>query len=175
MLIRKSRTRDETTSKRKSLDEVRSDAIFQNLVRLLESDPTFKDGLTRLDQNPEQMFFKIGDAAKIIGVKTYILRYWEGEFKKYLRPLKTRSQQRIYRKKDVLYAFLIKNLVYKRGYTVDGARKKLGDLIVTAEVDWKENVAPTILDQVSRKLAHLEEYVIEYDFYNSGIATSEAN
>ena len=167
MLIRKTHN-TEGTAKRKSLNEVRSDAVFQNLVRILETDAAFQEGLNRLDHNPEQMFFKIGDAAKVVGVKTYILRYWEGEFKKFLRPLKTRSQQRIYRKKDVLYALLIKNLVYELGYTVEGARKKLNDLIVSAEVSWKEAVAPTILDDVVKRLEVLESQILEYDFYSSG-------
>ncbi len=162
MLIRN--THPETTSKRKSLDEVRSDAVFRNLVSILETDPAFKVGLNFLDRNPEQMFFKIGDASKAVGVKTYILRYWEGEFKRYLRPLKTRSQQRIYRKKDVLYALLIKNLVYERGFTLEGAKKKLSSLVSCAEVEWQQSIAPTILDDVVIRLDQLTVWVDEYEF-----------
>lgn len=150
-------------SKRKSLDEVRSDAVFRNLVNLLESEPSFQESLDFLDQNPEQMFFKIGDAAKIVGVKPYILRYWEGEFRRYLRPLKTRSGQRIYRKKDVLYALLVRNLVYERGFTIDGAKKKLGSFISAAETEWKQSIAPTILDEVSRRIGGIQRFVRDYD------------
>jgi DNA-binding transcriptional MerR regulator len=154
-----------STASRKSLDEVKSDAVYQNLIRILESDPVFKESLVKLEANPEQMFFKIGDAASVVGVKTYILRYWESEFKKFLRPLKTRSQQRIYRKKDVLYALLIQNLVYEKGFTVDGARKKIQELVGTAEVSWKESIAPTVMDEVLKKLVGLEHKVQAYDFY----------
>ena len=49
---------------------------------------------------PDKAFFKIGATAKLGGVKPYVLRYWETEFKS-VRPLKTRSQQLLYRKRDV--------------------------------------------------------------------------
>jgi len=49
---------------------------------------------------PDKLYFKIGEVARLIGVKPYVLRYWESEFS-VLRPGKTRSRHRLYRRKDV--------------------------------------------------------------------------
>jgi DNA-binding transcriptional MerR regulator len=160
MLIRDTQKKQPSSvGKRKRIDEVRSDAVFQNLLSVLQSDTFFKDNLNKLNHKPDQMFFKIGDAARIVGVKTYILRYWENEFKRYLRPLKTKSQQRIYRKKDVLYALVIKGLVYEKSFTIEGAKKELGSMMLSAEAEWKETIKGTVLDEVSRRVGLLQELI----------------
>jgi DNA-binding transcriptional MerR regulator len=53
-----------------------------------------------------------------------VLRYWETEFPQ-LKPDKGRSGQRLYKKKDLDNILQIKNLLYKEGFTISGARKKL--------------------------------------------------
>lgn len=73
---------------------------------------------------PDKQFFKIGEVSRITGVKAHVLRYWETEFPS-LRPQKTRSNQRIYRKRDVELLLQIKGLLYNEGFTIAGARKKL--------------------------------------------------
>jgi DNA-binding transcriptional MerR regulator len=73
---------------------------------------------------PDKMFFKIGEVAKITGVKPYILRYWETEFP-HLRPSKGRSQHRLYRRKDVEDILRIKELLYAEKFTIAGARQIL--------------------------------------------------
>ncbi len=73
---------------------------------------------------PDKQFFKIGEVSRITGVKARVLRYWESEFPS-LRPQKTKSNQRIYRKRDVELLLQIKQLLYKEGFTIAGARKKL--------------------------------------------------
>ncbi len=73
---------------------------------------------------PEKLYFKIGEVSKIVGVKPYVLRYWETEFKE-LGPLKSRSKQRLYRRKDVETLLSIKQLLYEEGFTISGARKKI--------------------------------------------------
>src|SRR3712207_5116676 len=50
---------------------------------------------------PEKEFFKIGEVAKLVGVKPYVLRYWEAEFKRDIRPDRTRTNQRMYRRRDI--------------------------------------------------------------------------
>lgn len=69
-------------------------------------------------------FFKIGEVSKIVGVPTYVLRYWEREFS-LVRPRRAQSKQRLYRRKDVEMLLQIKNLLHKEKYTIAGARKKL--------------------------------------------------
>ncbi len=76
---------------------------------------------------PDKLFYKIGEVSKIAGVEPYVLRYWESEFH-FLRPRKSKSGQRIYVKKDLDLIFQIKNLLYKERYTIEGVRKKLGDI-----------------------------------------------
>ena len=75
-------------------------------------------------QIPDRMFFKIGDVSEIAGVETHVLRFWESEFPT-LRPRKTSSGQRQYRRKDVETVLSIKELLYQDGYTIAGARRVL--------------------------------------------------
>jgi DNA-binding transcriptional MerR regulator len=76
---------------------------------------------------PEKPYFKIGEAARICGVKPYVLRYWETEFRS-LRPQKTNSQQRLYRRKDVELLLRIRHLLYEERFTIEGARSRLREL-----------------------------------------------
>jgi DNA-binding transcriptional MerR regulator len=73
---------------------------------------------------PEKIFFKIGEASRIIGVKPFVLRYWETEFD-ILKPGKAPSRHRLYKKRDVELLLEIKRLLYQEGYTIEGAKKKL--------------------------------------------------
>ena len=69
-------------------------------------------------------FLKIGEVAKLIGVKPHVLRYWESEFPS-LRPKKNPSGQRIYAREDVEAIVEIKNLLYNERYTISGAKQML--------------------------------------------------
>ena len=75
---------------------------------------------------PDRLYFKIGEVAKIVGVKPYVLRYWETEFT-ILRPGKTRSKHRLYRRKDVETLLEIRRLLYAERYTIEGAKRRLRD------------------------------------------------
>ena len=77
---------------------------------------------------PEKLFYKIGEVSRIVGVESYVLRYWETEFP-FLSPMKSKSGQRIYTKKDIELILQIKKLLYEKKYTIDGARKNLSDNI----------------------------------------------
>jgi DNA-binding transcriptional MerR regulator len=69
-------------------------------------------------------FFRIGEASRIVGVKPYVLRFWENEFPQ-VRPRRADSKQRTYQKHD-LEAFLeIKSLLYEEKMTIEGARQRL--------------------------------------------------
>ena len=76
---------------------------------------------------PDKPFFKIGEAARLCAVKPYVLRYWETEFHS-IRPQKTRSQQRLYRRKDVELLLAIRDLLYGQRFTIQGARARLREL-----------------------------------------------
>src|SRR5881296_4661389 len=75
---------------------------------------------------PDKLYFKIGEVARLIGVKPYVLRYWESEFS-VLRPGKTRSRHRLYRRKDVETLLEIRYLLYAERYTIEGAKRRLRD------------------------------------------------
>jgi DNA-binding transcriptional MerR regulator len=74
---------------------------------------------------PDRLYFKIGDVARICKVEAYVLRFWESQFPQ-LKPNKSGTGQRLYRKRDVEIALEIKRLVYAEGYTLSGARHALG-------------------------------------------------
>ena len=73
---------------------------------------------------PDRLYFKIGDVARICRVETYVLRFWETQFPQ-LRPNKSGTGQRLYRRRDVETALEIKRLVHAEGYTLAGARQAL--------------------------------------------------
>lgn len=75
---------------------------------------------------PDKLFFKIGEVAQIIGVRPHVLRYWESEFNA-LKPLKTRGAHRVYRRRDVELAMLVRRLLQDEGLTIAGAKKRLRD------------------------------------------------
>lgn len=95
-------------------------------------------------QIPEKLYYKIGEVAKFTGIKTHVLRYWETEFKA-IRPNKSRSNQRLYRKQDVELILRLKDLLYNQGFTIAGARKKLREKPAekVAEVAVEAPAAPT--------------------------------
>lgn len=73
---------------------------------------------------PDRLYFKIGDVARICGIETYVLRFWESQFPQ-LKPNKSGTGQRLYRRRDVELAVEIHRLVHKEGYTLAGARQAL--------------------------------------------------
>lgn len=75
---------------------------------------------------PDKMYFRIGEAADILGVKPYVLRYWETEFPD-IKPVKSQSNQRLYKRRDVEMLMAIKRLLYDEKFTINGARQHLKD------------------------------------------------
>lgn len=73
---------------------------------------------------PDKTYFRIGEVSKILGVEPYVVRYWESEFKT-VKPVRTRTDQRLYRKKDLEELLVIKGLLYQDRFTIAGAKKKL--------------------------------------------------
>src|SRR5437870_13188010 len=73
---------------------------------------------------PDKLYFKIGEVVRLLDVKPYVLRYWESEFS-VLRPGKTRSRHRLYRRKDVGTLLEIRRLLYAERYTIAGAKRLL--------------------------------------------------
>lgn len=83
--------------------------------------------LQEINAIPDKMGFKIGDVADLLGVKQYVLRYWESEFD-ILKPKKASNNQRLYTKKDVENSFLIRKLLHRDRFSIEGARHALREL-----------------------------------------------
>jgi DNA-binding transcriptional MerR regulator len=88
---------------------------------------------------PDKLYFRIGDVAKLCGVEAYVLRFWETEFPQ-LKPNKSGTGQRLYRRRDVELALKIKQLLYADGYTIAGARQ-----VFTAESRESKKIAQSEL------------------------------
>jgi len=73
---------------------------------------------------PEKLYFRIGEVSRLTHTKSYVLRYWETEFPM-LRPGKSSTGHRLYRRRDVEIVLEIRRLLYGQGFTIEGARKKL--------------------------------------------------
>ena len=73
-----------------------------------------------------KIYYSISEAAALTKVKAHVLRYWETQFKM-LRPRKNKAGNRMYKKRDLKLIAMIKELLYEKGYTIAGARKKLSD------------------------------------------------
>lgn len=86
---------------------------------------------------PEKLYFSIGEASRLCGVKPYVLRYWEQEFPQ-ISPSKRRYNRRYYQREDILLLRKIRFLLYEKGFTIEGARSQLLELLEAVE---EQNVA----------------------------------
>ena len=73
---------------------------------------------------PDKLYFRIGEVATLCHLPAYVLRFWESEFPQ-LKPVKSSTGQRMYRKRDVESVLRIKQLLYEQGFTISGARQQL--------------------------------------------------
>ena len=78
----------------------------------------------KADEINEKYYYKIGEAAKKIGVEPYVIRYWETEFS-FLRPYKSKSSHRLYSKSDIEKLLLVKDYLYDKKFTIEGAKKAI--------------------------------------------------
>jgi DNA-binding transcriptional MerR regulator len=100
-------------------------------------------------------FFKIGEVAKLVGVKPHVIRYWEAEFPS-LAPKKNPSGQRIYVQADIEAIVEIKNLLYNKRYTISGAK-----LMLARQREEVSAILPQVELARVQALASLKEQVVE--------------
>ncbi|MHB1012334.1 MAG: MerR family transcriptional regulator [Desulfobacteria bacterium] len=107
---------------------------------------------------PDKFHFKIGEVSRILGVKPYVLRFWETEFK--ITPAKNPSQHRVYKRQEVETLLEIKRLLYDERFTIEGARVKLKEQLKDRQkqlkLDLAENPYRATLRQVKKDLARLK-------------------
>lgn len=104
---------------------------------------------------PDKLYFTIGEVAKLCNLKPHVLRYWEQEFPQ-LSPTKRRGNRRYYQRKDLEIVCKIKTLLYKQGFTIEGARQQLGGVRKVQAAKPKDKLETAVAD-LERLLGSLEE------------------
>lgn len=116
---------------------------------------------------PDKMFFRIGELAELVGVEPHVLRYWESEFR--VRPARSPSGQRMYRRKDIATFLRIKSLLYSQGFTIAGARRALsearqgGPTAMTSDPDQIEGALERIREVRRRVQTFREQVAADWD------------
>lgn len=87
---------------------------------------------------PDKLYFRISEVSKLTALEPYVLRYWESEFK-LIKPIRTKSKHRLYRRKDLEILFEIKKLLYEEQYTIAGAKKRLEEIAREEKRDLEVN------------------------------------
>lgn len=114
----------------------------------------------------KRLYYSIGNAAKLVGVKPSVLRYWETEFP-FLRPRKNKAGNRVYRPADLKRLLLVRRLLHDEGYTIAGAKKRLEgageseQLSLWVERQSAEAVLDSIRGDVRVLLALLERGAVD--------------
>lgn len=111
--------------------------------------------LSEIKSIPDRFGFKIGDVADLLGIKQYVLRYWEQEFD-LLKPKKASNNQRMYTQKDVENAFLIRKLLYRDKFSIEGARRAIKD--VKFAVKKEKNLAGA-MDKIDQNQSYVQEKI----------------
>jgi DNA-binding transcriptional MerR regulator len=107
------------------LDE--KSAAQKEAANVLDAPPATGDvPLAALPPIPAKRYFTIGEVSELCAVKPHVLRYWEQEFTQ-LRPMKRRGNRRYYQHHEVLLVRRIRELLYEQGFTISGARNRLGE------------------------------------------------
>jgi DNA-binding transcriptional MerR regulator len=101
---------------------------------------------------PDKLYFRIGEVARLCRLPAYVLRFWETEFPQ-LKPVKSSTGQRMYRKRDVESVLRIKKLLYEDGFTIAGARVQLREEIKS---DRSQSALPFPV-QSSRNVAYIRQ------------------
>lgn len=96
---------------------------------------------------PDKRYFRIGEVSALTGLESYVLRFWETEFKG-INPKRTESGQRLYRRSDVELIYKIKHLLHEKKFTIQGARQYLRD---NRKKD-RDTGAPPTLDDIRSEL-----------------------
>jgi DNA-binding transcriptional MerR regulator len=101
---------------------------------------------------PAKRYFTIGEVGDLCGVKPHVLRYWEQEFTQ-LKPVKRRGNRRYYQHHEVLLIRRIRELLYDQGFTISGARNKLGGYDVPDDEKNEEvSFGPERIEQIRSEL-----------------------
>ncbi len=107
--------------------------------------------MTYKEKKIEKLFYPIGEVAKIFDVSVSSIRYWEKEFN-ILKPKKNKKGNRMFTKKDLDNLRIIYHLTKERGFTLEGAKKKLRD----NKMDTIDNV------EIITHLRNIRKFLVEF-------------
>ena len=99
---------------------------------------------------PDKLYFKIGEVSKIADIPASVLRFWESEFSQ-IRPKRTPAGQRLYRKREITLILLIRDLLYRKKYTIQGAKGYLKSL------DRRQPDPVSALDEIRTELERIRD------------------
>ena len=106
---------------------------------------------------PTKRYFTIGEVSDLCGVKPHVLRYWEQEFTQ-LKPVKRRGNRRYYQHHEVMLIRRIRELLYEQGFTITGARNRLGHdvpIAQAAEVEESKDASDIDAAAIKRELGEI--------------------
>ena len=114
--------------------------------------------MSKINPKVKKLYYSIGEVSEMTSLKSYVLRYWETEFSQ-LKPPKNRAGNRTYRQKDIEVILNIKDLLYKKKFTIDGARVVLQekDKIVSEPKDSNSlsNNQKVVLSNIKKNLEEI--------------------
>ena len=110
-------------------------------------------------------YYSIGEVCQITGLKPHVLRYWETQFKG-LVPVKNRAGNRAYRRREIEMVQLVKELLYEKKYTIEGARQRLDDMRRNAGDELESELAgakvkdtfETLADDLAGLVAYIDAF-----------------
>jgi DNA-binding transcriptional MerR regulator len=108
---------------------------------------------------PSKLYFRIGEVAELVGVEPHVLRYWEREFRT-IRPTKSAKGQRVYSRRDVENLMRVRELLYREGFTIAGAKKKLVRTSEEVEAALEAN-ASKAREELAAMRAEIESFLEE--------------
>ncbi|MDO9081801.1 MAG: MerR family transcriptional regulator [Humidesulfovibrio sp.] len=109
-----------------------------------------------MDAGSRGKTYKIGQAAKLLDVKPFVLRYWESEFKSVLKPVRTPAGQRAYTEANVATVREIKRLLYDEGLTIEGAKKRLVQFHEPASSQEPDSAPDALTDALTDTLRDIQ-------------------
>ena len=104
----------------------------------------------------KKLYYSIGEVSKMVGLKSYVLRYWETEFKQ-LSPPKNRAGNRTYRQKDIDLILKIKDLLHGKKFTIEGARSVVSGKSATESST--EQINKNIIRQLKNELNEILQII----------------
>jgi DNA-binding transcriptional MerR regulator len=117
---------------------------------------------SRSESIPSKLYFRIGEVAELVGVEPHVLRYWEREFRT-IRPTKSAKGQRVYSRRDVENLMRVRELLYREGFTIAGAKKKLlqPEAVDPAPSEAPVDTAPQTREQLLAMRGEIEAFLAE--------------